>query len=134
MGAKFGTFILKTVLTAAAIWVLAHHQSWACSYPPEDPLFHEKKECETRQDRTWDCNQNRCKATQEILQTEKAFSECDEIEDVEQANKCRLETAKEEVEDKKGVDLDKNQLETKTALECRYKLWWELTTCLQDIP
>ena len=106
-------FIIKTALSVAALWVLSHHESWACSYPSGDPLATRKGECDARQDRSWSCRLNRCIATGEVLRVEKTFSQCDGIEDSGDANRCLVDAAKALAESEKGVDTNKNKVETK---------------------
>ncbi|MCY4643392.1 MAG: hypothetical protein OXB88_02140 [Bacteriovoracales bacterium] len=103
----------KVFLTCAALWILAHHKSWACSYPPEDPLARQKRDCDQRPDRSWSCGLGRCLLTQEVAETEKDLAQCDGLEDAEAANRCRVEKIKELAKKQKGIDLNQNRLKRK---------------------
>ena len=109
-------WLVKIVLTFGAFWVLGQHASWACSYPSTDSLHQAQKDCTQRPDRSWSCDLHRCIATREVLQVESDLAQCDAIENHEEANRCRVKTAKELTEAQKAVDLGKNKLKTKNYL------------------
>ena len=109
-------WLVKIALTFGAFWVLGQHASWACSYPATDSLHQAQKDCTQRPDRSWSCDLHRCIATREVLKVASDLAQCDAIENHEEANRCRVKTAKELTEAQKAVDLDKNKLKTKNYL------------------
>ena len=113
MGIPPGIIIFRVMITIAALWVMGNYQSWACSYTSDDLLRQQQQQCITRPDRSWSCQLHRCVTTQQVLKTEKAFQQCDAMTELAAANRCRLETAKAMTNSEKGVNLDKNQVETK---------------------
>ena len=101
-----GHFIFKFILTGLAILILAHYESWACSYPPGDPLAAQQQACDTQAGNVWSCQLNRCMVTQETLEAEEINEACKGIEDRELQRECRVNRARQLVEQRRGVELD----------------------------